>query len=235
MCSDREQIIEKIKKLLALSSKNTNENEALADALKAQKLIADYDIEEYELGEKNQEPIECTSEVGQGKNWRFQLATVVANNFRCANYIISSTVHNYWTGRNNVKSREVVFIGYPLDAEAAKLTFEKLYEVGNRLASKAAREAKAKYGYADGVYNSFAAGFVAGVKQELEKQCEALMLVRPQAVQAVYDSLEFSNAKIHHPRNRYLAESRYSDGENAGRDAVRSGRLGSKEQSLLPA
>jgi len=44
----RDQVIEKIKKLLALSKKNNNENEKIAAALKAQKLIAEFSVEEYE-------------------------------------------------------------------------------------------------------------------------------------------------------------------------------------------
>ena len=47
----RESVIEKIKKLLALASDNPSVTEAAAAALKAQKLIADNDIKDYELHE----------------------------------------------------------------------------------------------------------------------------------------------------------------------------------------
>ena len=49
---DKKQIIEKIKKIMALSENNPNQNEAIAAALKAQKLMAKFHIEESELGEE---------------------------------------------------------------------------------------------------------------------------------------------------------------------------------------
>ena len=51
MSENRQHIIEKIQKLLRLADNNTNEAECISAALKAQKLIADYNIEDHELQE----------------------------------------------------------------------------------------------------------------------------------------------------------------------------------------
>ena len=70
--SNREQIIERIKKLLSHSVENgATEAEAVAFALKAQKLIAENDVEDWELGEEcKQEVIEATTEKSYSRAWR---------------------------------------------------------------------------------------------------------------------------------------------------------------------
>ena len=81
----RSEIVEKIKKLLAHSVENgATEAEAVAFALKAQRLIAENDIEQWELGdEQRREVIEEESNVNLPRSWSRWLATVVAENFRC--------------------------------------------------------------------------------------------------------------------------------------------------------
>ena len=58
MADNRDKIIERIKKLLALANDDSNTNECITAALKAQELIAQYNVEEYELGEKSKDKIE---------------------------------------------------------------------------------------------------------------------------------------------------------------------------------
>lgn len=129
--NNREQIIEKIKKLLEHSVENgATEAEAVAFALKAQKLIADNDIEEWELGEKaEREVVEVMTENYYTREWRGLLARAIADNFRCSVYQRS---HQIKCSDKRRKSF-CVFVGYPNDAKAASIVFDHLYKVGDAL------------------------------------------------------------------------------------------------------
>ena len=231
MESTREQIIEKIRKLLSLSDNNPSENEAIAAALKAQKLMADSDVDESELhaGEAS-EPVEDASDPYMGAAWRGMLAYQVAKNYRCCCY-----QRNYSTGMGRwarKKEHRQVFIGHPLDAQAAALVFEKLAKVGEELAKRECSKARREHGTAQGVKNTFLLGFVRGVAAELEKQCEALMLVVPSDVRRAFEDLDLRKGRA--MRIEYTVNATDA-GMAAGRDAVRSGRMGEGQGRLLTA
>lgn len=220
-------IVERIKKLLALAKDNPNAAEATAAALKAQKLIADNDVSKAELHEDEPEVItEVTSESNlKGNPWARQLASAIADNFRCRLYIHVDGTRSYWTGRMSKTEEQIVFMGYETDATAAQVTFDRLYEIGNRLAGKEVRKARKERGTADGVKNSFLVGFVRGIRDELEKQSVALVLVRPKAVDDYAEErtkdFGYSRSSV---RNTH-SSSAYDSGRAAGRDSVRSARL----------
>lgn len=176
----RSEIVEKIKKLLAHSVENgATEAEAVAFALKAQRLIAENDIEQWELGdEQRREVIEEESNVNLPRTWSRWLASVVSENFRCKLYI------NPIQQEKSVKNH-AVFVGYAQDAQAARIVFERL----RRVAERAGNASRKKYRGASWAYNSITLGFVEGVKGELEKQCQALMLKVPSDVSEYYEGL----------------------------------------------
>lgn len=164
----KEQAIEKIQKLLALADDKANENEAKAALLMAQKLMAKYDVnvEVSECGEK----ITYASEVCKHRYdaaYRKPLAHVIADNFRCKFYLHGA---------------QVTFFGRDFDARVAKEAFEYAYEFAMKEGNKLENAAYAKYGTARGVHSSYTAGFIAGLKEALEAQCTALMIVTPQDV-----------------------------------------------------
>ena len=219
-------IIDRIKKLLALAKGNTNAAEATAAALKAQKLIADHDVSKADLyGDEPDEIAEVTNGNDiNGQPWGKRLASAIADNFRCRLYYRTST-RTTWSGRDRKVGEHIVFIGYETDAEAAKVTFDRLYEIGKRLADAECRKARNEYGTARGVRNSFLLGYVNGIRTELEKQSVALVLVRPKAVD---DYTEERTANFGTDRSRIrnaFAGSHYDEGQRAGRDSVRSARL----------
>lgn len=75
---EREKIIEKIKKLREHSVENgCNEAEAIQFALKAQKLIADNDVEEWELADEVKRVTE-TEGCKASRPWAQSLLAVVA-------------------------------------------------------------------------------------------------------------------------------------------------------------
>ena len=214
---ERGKIIEKVRKLLEHSTENgATQAEAVAFALKAQKLIADNDIEAWEIdGERvDREVIELESATTMRRAWRKILLGIVAENFRCR------AILNY---RMRGARREQVptFVGYRQDAEAAMLVYEHLLEVGDRLGR---RHEDDHYTDPD-AYENFVRGFTDGVRVELEKQCEALMLVCPSEVGEYIDGLNLVRAKAPR-RTRFNIDSMMA-GQSAGRDAVRSRRMGS--------
>jgi len=222
----RDDVIQKVRKLLALASGNANKNEAVAAALKAQKLMADYDVEVDEVAgeEASREPVEVRTEAYARGDWRGWLASAIADNFRCRSY-------RHWRrkARRNLE-HEQVFVGYELDARAAAMTYERLAEVGERLAREECARYRRVYGEARGVKNTFLLGFVNGVRSELEKQSQALMLVCPKEVEEYYDNLKLRKGRA---VRISLEHDARAAGASAGHDAVRAGRIGASDAHLL--
>ena len=211
----REQIIDRIKKLLALAKNNPSAAEATAAALKAQKLIADNDVSKDELYDEKPEDIaKIESQDIIGKPWAVYLARAIADNFRCQHYFTESGYRG-WSGRTRKTGRKAVFVGYETDAEAAQVT------------------AKRTYGTTAGVRNSFlvgdghSTGYVSGIRSELEKQSKELMLVRPKAVNDFYAEMSkgFGNMHTGIRSNGYNSDSA-GRGYEAGRDSLKSARMG---------
>ena len=177
----QEKIIEKIKKVLELSRNNPSEEEAKSAALKAQKLMAQYHISMAEVDEVTdiENIVEEVVNVGNGKKWKYRLAGVLAKNFRC---------RYFFYGR-----QAVVFYGYETDAKIAAETFKYLFKVGNKAANsyynKMYYDASASYeGFrGSGIMNSFLVGFVNGIRDALDKQCTALMIIVPPEVEESCD------------------------------------------------
>ena len=214
---EREKVIEKIRKLREHSVENgATEDEAIAFALKAQKLIADHGIEDWEIeGEEvSREVIELESRTTMRRAWRKILLGVVAENFRCKGILTVKL--------KGSRSEQVpTFVGYRADAEAAMLVYDHLLAVGDRLGRRHEDDC-----YTDpDAYENFVRGFVYGVQLELEKQCQALMLVCPKDVDDYYNGMHLKRSR--RPRRIGYSESSRAAGRQAGRDAVRSRRLGS--------
>lgn len=212
-----EKILNKIKNLLDLSNHNPNENEALAAALKAQELMAKYNVELTELEDEPEsrkiaEVIYRDTGKHDMKKWRNGLANVVAQNFRCKYYLIGNT--------------GIVFYGYEEDAKIALQVFTYLYNTGNKLAVKKYNECRNQGQLTRGVMNTYLVGFRDGVKSALEKQCTALMIVVPQEVKDGYAALTKGFAKTT-TSVRTLGHNNdiYTAGKADGRDAAQARSL----------
>lgn len=216
---EREKIIEKIKKLREHSVANgCNEAEAIQFALKAQKLIADNDVEEWELADQVRQVAETTTG-WTAKAWAPSLALAIADNFRCRVYQRKVTARKY----------EFVFVGYQADSEAAEIVYANLLETGHRLAKE-----YEDFAYTDpNAYSNFVIGFVAGVRAELEKQCFELMIVCPKEVEDYFDCLGLGQSHRRGPRASNTDS--IGRGMQQGRDAVRSRRMEAPRGNLLPA
>lgn len=211
-----EKIIEKIQKLLALANNNPNENEAMAAALKAQRLMAENDISLEQVDETidNKEIVKeiyHASNKHEMKKWKFGLANVVANNFRCKVFFLDG--------------KDVVFYGYQADAKIALQVFTFLYEVGNKLAVRYYNKCKKEGRNTQGVMNTYLIGFKDGVASVLEKQCTALMIVTPQEVTDSFEEMTAGWGTLK-TTIRISRDSRaYDTGKQDGRDTANSRSL----------
>lgn len=213
-----EKIIQTIKKVLELSKNNPSEEEAKAAALKAQELLAKYHISMSEIEDIDTANVEEISEVSvdvPSKKWKYKLATIVANNFRCK---------HFYYGKGTV-----VFYGHKTDAEVAAETYKYLFDIGNRCAGRVVDKEFAKTGTSAGVYNSFVAGFCDGIAEALGKQCTALMLVIPQDVNESYEerSKGFGTMRcggLSTKRNESCSGA-YSSGKEKGKEVVSNRQL----------
>lgn len=169
-------IVEKIKRLLALGdgSRNNSEEEAKAAMLKAHELMAKYDItlDATECDEIKYIHLCCDSKWNMG--FRKPLAVIIAKNFRCETYLES-------------RGGRIIFFGHDTDATIAKEVFEYAY---NFALSEGNKHYNRNYNMGlntKGVFNSYIRGFLSGLKQSLDKQSTALMVVTPPDVKEQFE------------------------------------------------
>lgn len=212
---DHDKIVEKISNLLSLANNNPNENEAIAAALKAQELMAKYDIEIVEIEGKAKEEEEIIKNIisfekntGYCIKWRFSLARVIADNFRVKFYSI---------GRD-----DVCFYGYKSDAKIAGQVFNYIFSTGNKLSCKYYYKCKNAGKNTKGVMNAYLTGFIKGLKDVLEKQSHELMIVTPQEVSDKYE--EMIKGKGFRSFNTSISSAydpdAYETGRQEGRDTA---------------
>lgn len=204
-----EKILNKIKNLLDLANNNPNENEAIAAALKAQELMAKYNIELDQLDDKKEtreivEEVYYQSDKHEMRKWKIGLAGIIAQNFRCKVYFMNKN--------------DVVFYGYKEDAKIALNVFTYLYEIGNKFAVRYYNKCKKEGKETRGVMNTYLVGFKDGVAEVLEKQCTALMIVTPKEVTESFEEMTSGWKTIKSTLRLSGDTSAYSNGKSDGRD-----------------
>lgn len=215
---NEEKIIQTIRKILELSKNNPSEEEAKSAALKAQELLAKYHLDMKEIESIDVDEVESIEEVRvniPAKKWKYKLARIVADNFRCQHFYIGKST--------------LVFYGHKTDADVAAETYKYLFDIGNRLAGREVDKVFGETGTSANVYNSFVAGFCAGIEEALGEQCQALMIVTPEDVKTSFEekSKNFGTMKcgaLHIGINAHCAEA-YENGKTEGRHAVRSKQI----------
>lgn len=215
----KEAMIAKIKKIFNLSKNNPSQEEGIAAALKAQKLMSEYNIHEDEVTLEEVDPNEIVAMATELKHnsslhtWRKALGSVIAQNFRVKCY--------------TDQYKDTVFRGFKEDVEIAKEVYTYLYILGDKLGSKAYHEALTK-GSGKGVYNSFVLGFLKGVEDALGEQCVALMVVTPKAVEEEYEKFSAENLKTSKVSLKGQKNETYEKGRQEGKAAVKSKQLSKK-------
>jgi len=167
-----EQITTKIEKLLKLAGNNSNTHESEAAMLKAQKLMAEYNVEaDMMTGDKIAYSLElCKTTDNDG--FRMRLCIIIAENFRCKVLLVG---------------KQVAFLGRTADAKTAKQVFEFAYRVIRKGIVAEQKIYRAKYGNSRGVSASYTLGFLKGLKQKFDEQCTALLIVTPPDVFEEFD------------------------------------------------
>ena len=121
----REDILEKIKKLMALAEDQANVHEAASAAAMAQKLMEEHRVQEAELDLGSDEPEEIRSDtlgVEDGpslREWRTNLGSVVCNANDCRFYL---TPGHQWSGRLG----RFKIVGRPGNIQTAQYMFMSL-------------------------------------------------------------------------------------------------------------
>lgn len=221
---EQEKVIEKIRKILALSKNNPSQAEAEAAALKAQRLMAEYHISLKDIDISDDITIaEQGVTVGYGNKWKYRLAKVVARNFCCEHYL---------HGKDTI-----MFYGYETDVEIACNTFKFLFDTGNKLANRYYNKLKKEItgqGYyfdGSGVKNSFLTGYLDGISDVLNKQCVALMIVTaPEVIEGYKErSKGFATSHIRNvsTSGMYSGASR-NEGYAAGKNTIAARQIESR-------
>lgn len=208
-----EKILDKVKKLLALAGNNPSEEEAKAAALKAQQLIAQYNLSMTDVGEeedKTEKLMFKYFQTGVDKAWKYDLSSVVARNFRC---------RVTWFGK-----RELAFYGFETDATIACEVFEFLFKACEKRSRYTADKAYREHGCSKGVYYSFSKGFINGVASELDRQCTALMIIEAPEVKDGYSawcsSRNVKTLDVHRRDAKDFQKDHYNNGVVEGRNAI---------------
>ena len=211
--TDLNKIADKIQKLLSLAGNNPSQEEAQAALLKAQKLMAQYNIERADL--TGEEKIKYTLETAKVKtNPRSKrMCMIIADSFACK-VILQYQKNGY----------KICFFGREDNAKAAKSAMEYIHRVMER---GMIAECK-KHGFESAsvagsslVYNAYADGFIIGLKSAMDAQTTALAIVVPQDVKDEF-SKKFPNlgkGKASHMKKGFYPES-YAQGMADGKTAM---------------
>lgn len=207
--ANREKILDKITKLLALAADKANENEAISAALKAQELMAKYNIELADVQDKTaiNNIVETTytpkANCHYVRKWRYMLSKIIAKNFCCKTYSINRDA--------------IVFYGYEKDAQIAVEVFKFLFETGNKLANRYYLKCKKEGCNTKGVLNTYLVGFCDGIKEVLGKQCTALMIVVPKEVEEAYIEYSKNFRRVNTSLTTSSDDKAYSEGKTDGK------------------
>lgn len=159
----RKEALEKVRKLLALSKSN-NENEAAIAAQKAKSILLKYDLSmtDIEITEEKviDHIIETNSKVFH--EWKAVLSQDVAKYMYCDSYY----------SRHRIDGVTITFIGTKVDTTVAEYTFRYLVREIESLSEKKRQELPKFYksGHVRRYLNSYRVGLVMGLSNLLKRQ-----------------------------------------------------------------
>jgi hypothetical protein len=226
METEAKTVIDKIKKLMALSSDSTaTQNEVETSVMLIQRLLlkSGLSMEDIYSSVEDGSKIE---EVDSGEysemKWYFiDLADIIANNFRCGIIINTKTITNMINGKIHIKKKKSIhFIGRKLDVEITKdlyvlLRKRLIKDLGIFYKSEVAGNH-----YNPGAYiNTYTEGWLLGLKNKLYEQVNqyALVVVKPKEVKDILDSLDELKSKTKKSVEDSLIQNLgFEDGSRAG-------------------
>ncbi len=200
---EQTNIIEKIKKLLNMAKRGTKHEREVA-YLKAQEMMAKHHIEMDAIEEVNaRRVIEVVVKLNIKSTEFAYLASVIAKNFRCENFVRYSSKRFLMP----------VFLGLELDVQVASEIFKDAYNYSKTESRRTANYYYREYGFSDGVAGDWILGFIegleAGFKSQIELSSEtSLMVIMPEEVRTEYSKRrqKFANEEV-----KYLTINRNGD------------------------
>lgn len=211
--TDMNKMLEKVQKLLALAGNNPSEQEAKSAAIKAQKLIAQYnlDLSAFSSEEAVQYKL-LKAEHPNNNGYRGALSAIIAPNFRCKSIYLGTDIH---------------FFGREGDVDTCVSVFNYLYKIMRTNGSRQERTARKEGRSARGVANCYWAGFMKGLKDELGAQSKALAIIIPEDVKDKFTE-EFPLTKINKRmgvRHTGYDKGAFDTGYTDGRNSMKKGML----------
>lgn len=216
MCdNNKEAIIDKVRKLLALTESN-NQSEAEVALLRARELMAKYKLAQSDIEVKTEDVELRISELEYTNGYTpyiLQISKVIADNNCCDVYVNT---------RFKSKKYKIGFIGYKQDID---LCIEMI-KYAIEFVQMQIKDLKAKckdLGYTSKAINynmkSYGAGFAAGLasaykKQNEENQEYGLVLVKPQEVVEETNKMESFNVKLRYNPRSDLFNMGFTEGVN---------------------
>ncbi|MCI8993142.1 MAG: DUF2786 domain-containing protein [Eubacterium sp.] len=226
---DNNKIIDKIEKLISLSG-SSNENEARAAMLKAQELMAKYEIDREQVeGRETERPVVGFTSSPYREEWIHMVSATIAENFRCRSISIARN--------NSGGSFRIRFYGYEEDAEICINIFNYAIKViRKKFMTLRAIYAEAQKEFGKTEKSNYVIGFCYGLEKNFDEQKKqsqsfALALVTPKAVDDFVRSLpgiETRQSPVNIARSRdaaLLQRTGYVDGKTF-RNAGGAARLG---------
>ena len=194
--ADNKEAIMKIRKIMTLAKNPGTKEEGEAAMLAAQRMMAENNIVEADINVANPTTKEVVEEIGSSNKrpvwWYGNLASILADNFRCYVYI------------QKIRSRgitSIIFLGLKDDVELVKEVFAYAIKIIDYNSKKYADEHRELGRYA-GIKNQYILGFLAGLKAKFNEQVKqnnwGLIVVKDALVVAKHSSLHLG--KCNHSR-----------------------------------
>ena len=229
---DKSKVIDKIRKLLALSE-SANENEAALAAEKAQELLARYNIDLFEVKDvREEQPVERDSSETRSQSWRRQIYHAVAEMYFCKYYYDSIQRPSSTSTRGFVR-RDLHFLtGQPHNIDVAKMIAAYLCATVMRLANEGShdypKQERARYKKSFHNACAFRLRQRIGERVERTKQTETVASDGRNlpALASLYDQAVFTNlahlkklgVEIHVRKSK--SRSSHLGGHTDGREAA---------------
>lgn len=201
---EMERIIHKVKGLIALSNKNSNEEEAQSAFLMAQRLMLKHHLSMDEVADKEEQRDVLRNDVTIPKNlfwYEKVLSGIIAKNFRVETYMHAVKVNGRY-------KRKIIFMGFDEDLKLAKGMYILAFEAIESYSKKYIQSWYEEYQLprsrkqTEFLKTSYIQGFLKGMKEKFKEQFEemkeqyGLIVLTPKEVQDAMKKMSIKRTRI---------------------------------------
>jgi hypothetical protein len=198
--SDKDLVLSKVKKLLALSEcKAASENEAEQALLRAQKLLKDNNLSIGDITDGDKVLFNDIN-ININKKYTDLLMEVISSHFQC----------EYLTNKRNSVVVSFRLFGYEKSIEICKQAFVFASNFIVKRVSVLKSIAKSNKEPTSEIDNSYAYGFIFGLKAKLDNQSRALLIITPKETTDFYNTyMDDNNIEVIRKVSRVNYDSEY--------------------------